>query len=105
MIKRVIVLLVLSSILVTLVWVKNHPTAPVNNISTKSDVSSKYTTVEYKISKIKGKQYYGEGENGEEIVFAAEKIVSGDNIQVHDDVICYFEKNNLGKGLVKVEKK
>ncbi|MBV7505219.1 hypothetical protein KW850_08115 [Bacillus sp. sid0103] len=105
MIKRAVILLVLSSILVTLVWVRHQSTAPVNNTSTERHVSSKYTTVEYKISKIKGKKYYGKGEDGEEIVFSAENIVSGENIQVDDVVICYFEKHNLGKGLVKVEEK
>ena len=30
---------------------------------------------------------------------------SDDKIQVDDEVICYFQKDNFGKGLVKVEKK
>ena len=61
--------------------------------------------MEYKISKINGNQYYGKGDDGTEIHFSAKSILSDDKIQVHDEVIGYFEKNNLGKGLVKVEKK
>ena len=60
--------------------------------------------MEYKISKINGNQYYGKGDDGTEIHFSAKSILSDDKIQVHDEVIGYFEKNNLGKGLVKVEK-
>ena len=40
-----------------------------------------------------------------QISFFSKSILSDDKIQVHDEVIGYFEKNNLGKGLVKVEKK
>lgn len=105
MIKRVIILLVLSSILIALVLVKDHTSAPVNNTITKNNASSEYTTVEYKISKIKGKQYYGKSDDGTDIIFSSKNILSGDKIRVHDVVICYFDKNNLGKGLVKVEKK
>ena len=97
--------MMLSSILLVLVLVKAHTSAPVNNTITKSNDSSEYTTVEYKISNINGNQYYGKGDDGTEIHFSAKNILSGDKIQVHDEVICYFEKNNLGKGLVKVEKK
>jgi hypothetical protein len=105
MIKRVIILLVLSSILITLVLVKDKTSTPVNNTGTISDSTSEYTTVEYQISKIKGDKYYGKSNDGTEIIFSAKNIQSGDNIQVDDVVLCYFEKNNLGKGVVKVEKK
>jgi hypothetical protein len=105
MFKKVIVLLVLSSILIALVLVKDHTSAPVNNTTIKSNGSSEYTKVEYKISKIKGHQYYGKSDDGTDIIFSSNNIISGDKIRVHDEVICYFEKNNLGKGLVKVEKK
>jgi hypothetical protein len=105
MFKRVIILVVLSSILLVLVLVRAHSTAPVSNTNTKSNGSSGYTTAEYKISNINGNQYYGKGDDGTKIRFSAKNILSGDKIQVHDEVICYFEKNNLGKGLVKVEKK
>jgi hypothetical protein len=105
MFKRVIILLVLSSILIALVLVKDHTSAPVTNTITKSnDSSSGYTTVEYEITKIKGNQYYGKRDDGT-VIFSSKNIISGDKIRVHDEVICYFEKNNLGKGLVKVEKK
>lgn len=96
--------MVLSSILLVLLVVRNT-SAPDINTSTKSKDSSVYTTLEYKISKIKGNQYYGKGEDGKEILFSGKDIQSGEKIQVGDKVICYFEKNNLGKGLVKVEKK
>jgi hypothetical protein len=105
MFKRVIILLVLSSILLALVLVRDHTSAPVNNTVTKSNDSTRYTMVEYKIGKIKGNQYYGKSDDGTDIIFSSKNILSGDKIQVHDVVICYFEKNNLGKGLVKVEKK
>ena len=105
MFKKVIILVMLLSILLVLVLVKAHTTAPVNNTNTTSNDSSVYTTVEYKITDINGNQYYGKGDDGTEIRFSDTNILSGDKIQVHDEVICYFEKNNLGKGLVKVEKK
>jgi hypothetical protein len=103
MIKRIIILVVLSSVL--LVLVRYQSSTPVNNTSIKSDDSSKYTTIVYTISKIKGNQYYGKRSNGNEIIFSATNISSGENIQVNDKVICYFDKNNLGEGLVKVVKK
>jgi hypothetical protein len=99
-----IILVVLSIILVALVWVRAHNAAPAP-VNTTSTVSSEFTTVEYKITNIKGNQYYGKGDHGTEIHFSAKNIHSGDKIQVNDVVICYFEKDNLGKGLVKVEKK
>jgi len=105
MFKRVIILGVLSLVLIALVLLRTHTAAPVNNPSTKSNDSSEYTTVEYKISKIEGNQYYGKSNEGTEIIFSIQGIVSDDEIQVDDEVICYFEKGNLGKGLVKVKKK
>jgi hypothetical protein len=105
MFKKAIILVMLLSILLVLVLVKTHTVAPVNNTNTKSNDSSVYTTVEYKITNIKGNQYYGKSDDGTEIRFSDKNILSDDKIQVHDEVICYFEKNNLGKGLVKVEKK
>ncbi|PFP25888.1 hypothetical protein COJ96_19215 [Bacillus sp. AFS073361] len=105
MFKRVIILLVLSSILLALVLVRNHTSAPVNDSISNNQVSSKYTTVEYKITKIKGNQYYGKSEDGTDIIFSSKNILSGEKIQIHEVVICYFDKNNLGNGLVKVEKK
>ncbi|WHY79969.1 hypothetical protein QNH20_12850 [Neobacillus sp. WH10] len=105
MFKRVIILGVLSLVLIALVLLKTHTAAPVNNPSKKSNDSSEYTTVEYKISKIEGNQYYGKSNDETEIIFSSQSIVSDDEIQVDDEVICYFEKGNLGKGIVKVEKK
>ena len=105
MFKKVAILAVLSSILLVLLWVRGHSIAPFTNTSGKSNGSSEYTTVEYKISKIKKDQYYGKSEDGTEIIFSTKNIQSGNKIQVHDVVLCYFEKNNLGNGLVKVEKK
>jgi hypothetical protein len=100
MFKRMIILVVLSSILLALVLVRAHTAAPVNNTSSKSNGSSEYTTVEYKINNINGNKYYGKGDDGTEIIFTAKNIHSGDKIQVHDEVICYFEKDNLGRGVV-----
>jgi hypothetical protein len=96
---------VLSSVLIALVLIRDHASAPVNDTVTKSNSSINYTKVEYKIIKIKGNQYYGKSADGTDIIFSSKNILSGDTIQVHDVVICYFEKDNLGKGLVKVEKK
>ncbi|MEH7255297.1 hypothetical protein V7111_24625, partial [Neobacillus niacini] len=92
----------LSIILVVLVIVKSQTTSTV--IKPNND-SSEYITREYKISKIKENQYYGERDDGTEIIFTGDSIVSGDNIQVDDVVICYFERDNFGKGIVKVKKK
>ena len=105
MLKKVIILVILSSILLVLVLVRAHTAAPVNNTSTLSNDSAGYITMEYKISHINGNQYYGKGDDGTEIHFSVKSILSDDKIQVHDEVIGYFEKNNLGKGLIKVEKK
>ena len=102
MLKRVVILAILSSILIVLVLIKSHSVAPVDKTSTNS---AEYTTLEYKITEIKGNQYYGKSDDGTGIQFAADKIVSSDKINVDDEVICYFEKDNLGKGIVKVEKK
>ncbi|MDM5326705.1 hypothetical protein [Neobacillus sp. CF12] len=102
MIKRVIILGMLASVLIVLLFVKSQSTAPVSN---QNNDSSEYKLVEYKISKIIDNQYYGQSEDGTKIVFSADSIDSGEKIQVDDIVICYFEKDNIGKGLVKVEKK
>jgi hypothetical protein len=99
MFKKMIFLIVLSSILLALVLFKANTADPVNGSS------SSYTMVEYKITDIKGDQYYGKGDDGTEISFSDKNISSGDKIQVDDVVICYFQKDNFGKGLVKVEKK
>jgi len=50
MFKRAIILMMFSSILLVLVLVRAHTAAPVNNTNTKSNDSSGYTTVEYKIT-------------------------------------------------------
>ncbi|MCM2535863.1 hypothetical protein NDK43_30730 [Neobacillus pocheonensis] len=105
MFKKGIILVVLSSILFALVLVRAHTVAPVNNTRTNSNDSSGYTTLEYKISNINGNQYYGKGDDGTGIHFSAKNILSDEKIHVHDEVIVYFDKNDLGKGLVKVEKK
>ncbi|MFJ5717505.1 hypothetical protein [Neobacillus sp. NPDC093127] len=105
MFKRVIILGMLSLVLIALVLLRNHTIAPVDNPSTKSNDSSEYITVEYKISKIEGKQYYGKSNDGTGIIFSTQSIESDGDIQVGDEVICYFEKGNFGKGLVKVKKK
>jgi len=103
MLKKVIILFILLAILFVLV--KYQASAPVNNTSIKSDGTNKYTTIEYKITKIKDNHYYGKNDNGTEIIFSAKKVTSDAMIHIDDEVICYFNKNNLGKGLVKVEKK
>lgn len=105
MFKRTVILAILSCILLALLLMKTHTTSPVNHTNTKSSSSTAYTTMEYTITKISGKQYYGKADDGTGIKFSANNIVSGNKVQVHDRVICYFEKNDLAKGLVKVEKK
>lgn len=105
MLKKVIILVVLLIILLVLALVKVQTSAPVTNTTPKSNASSEYITMVYKITDIKGNQYYGKANDGTGIHFSSKSILSGDKIQVSDEVICYFEKNNLGKGLVKVEKK
>lgn len=98
MFKRIVILVALSSILVALLVVRNHTAAPVNNTTNK-------TIIEYKITKIDGDHYYGKSEDGTEIRFSEENIISNDKIQVDDEVIGYLERNSLGKAVVKVEKK
>lgn len=104
MFKRIIILVVLSLILLMLGLVRAHTTAPVNTTSTKNNDPVEYVTKEYKINDINGNQYYGKADDGTGIHFSAENIPADVQIRVNDKVICYFEKNNLGKGLVKVEK-
>lgn len=104
MFKRVFILVLLSSFLVGLLLFKSHFSAPVNNTS-KNNYSSEYITFEYKITKIEENQYHGKSEEGKEIIFSANSIPSGEVIQVEDVVLCYFEKGNIGNGIVKVEKK
>lgn len=104
--KKVMILGVLSSVLIVLVLVRVHSVAPViNNTNTKNNGSVEYTTVEYTITNIKGKQYSAKGVDGTEIYFSAKNIPSGDKIHVHDEVLLFFEKNNIGNGVIKVEKK
>lgn len=98
MLKRMIILIMLSSVLLVLIMVKSQTIDPVSN-------DSSYTKVEYTITKIEGNRYYGKNKDGTEISFSSKKIPSGDQIQVHDEVILYFEKNQLENGVVKVEKK
>jgi hypothetical protein len=102
MLKRMIILGALSIILIVLVLIKSQTTSTVTKLNNDS---SEYIMIEYTISKIKENQYYGESDDGTEIIFSAESIVSGDTIQVNDVVICYFERDNFGKGIVKVKKK
>ena len=101
MLKRVMILIILSAILLVLVFMKFHSASPVN---TTYD-SSKYTVVEYTITKIDGDHYYGKSDDGNAITFSAEKVHSSAKIQVHDKVLLYFDKDDFGNGLVKVEKK
>lgn len=105
MVKRMIILGILSSLLLVLLFFRSHISAPVNQTNSQNNDSSEYTTLEYKINKIEDNQYYGKSEEGKEIIFSANSISKGDKIQVDDEVICYFEKGNLGKGIIKVEKK
>ncbi|WHX98110.1 hypothetical protein [Neobacillus sp. DY30] len=102
MFKKIIILGILISILLVLVIIKSQTSTPVTN---QGNEDSEYITVEYKINEIKEDQYYGQNDDGTKIVFSAESIDLNENIQVGDVVICYFEKDNFGKGLVKVEKK
>ncbi|MDP4086913.1 MAG: hypothetical protein Q8934_20315 [Bacillota bacterium] len=105
MFKKVIILVMLLVILIALLLVKAHTVSPVTNTSTNSNDSSGYLTKEYKISKITGNEYYGKCSDGTGIHFSAKNIASNETIQVNDEVIAYFDKNDLGEGLVKVEKK
>ena len=50
-------------------------------------------------------QYHGKADDGTEIHFSAKKISSDHRIQVEDEIICYFEKDDLADGVVKVVKK
>jgi hypothetical protein len=102
MYKKIIILGILVSILTVLMIIKSHTSTPV---TTQDNENSEYKMVEYKISQIKEDQFYGQSEDGTKIEFSAESITSSEKIQVGDVVICFFEKDNFGKGLVKVEKK
>jgi ABC-type transport system involved in multi-copper enzyme maturation permease subunit len=102
MFKKIIILGILVSILLVLVIIKSQTSTPVTN---PADEISEFKTVEYKISQIKEDEYYGQSDDGTKIVFSADSIDSNEVIKVGDIVICYFEKDNVGKGLVKVQKK
>ncbi|MEC1525461.1 hypothetical protein P9D43_26025 [Neobacillus niacini] len=102
MYKKIIILGILLSILLVLLMIKSQSSSPVSNLGNET---SEYKTVEYKISQMKDEQFYGQSEDGTKIVFSAESIDSNEKIDVGDVVICYFEKDNVGKGLIKVEKK
>ncbi|WP_419887529.1 hypothetical protein ACN6MT_19015 [Neobacillus niacini] len=102
MFKKIIILGILLSILLVLLMIKSQSSSPVSNLGNET---SEYKTVEYKISQMKDEQFYGQSEDGTKIVFSAESIDSNEKIDVGDVVICYFEKDNVGKGLIKVEKK
>jgi hypothetical protein len=104
MFKRVIILVLLSSFLVGLLIFKNQLSEPVSNPGNTID-SSEFITHEYRITKIENNQYHGVNEEGKEIIFSAKIISPDETIQVEDKVICYFEKGNIGNGIVKVEKK
>lgn len=94
MLKKVIILVVLSATLVVLLFVRSQQV---------SNDPAKYIMVEYEITNIKQHQYFGKAKDGTEIRFSDKDIPSGEEIKVHDIVICYFEKDNFGEGLVKVE--
>lgn len=102
MFKKIIILGILLSILLVLLMIKSQSSSPVSNLGNET---SEYKIVEYKISQMKDEQFYGQSEDGTKIVFSAESIDSNEKIDVGDVVICYFEKDNVGKGLIKVEKK
>ena len=96
MLKKVIILGILSAVLVTLLIIKSN----------KADNDpSNFIMVEYEITEIHEDQYYGKADDGTQIRFSNKDILVDREIQVQDVVICYFEKGNIGKGLVKVEKK
>jgi hypothetical protein len=96
----VIILVVLPSILFELVLVRAHTFSPVNNTSTNSNDSSGYTTWNIRLATLMGNQYYSKGDDGTRMHFSAKNILSDKKIHVHDKVIVYFDKNNLGKGLI-----
>ncbi|MCM3691424.1 hypothetical protein [Neobacillus niacini] len=102
MFKKTIILGILLSILFVLVIIKSQTSTPVINLG---DEDSEYKMVEYKISQMIEGQFYGQSDDGTKIVFSAESIDSSEKIEIGDVVICYFEKDNVGKGLVKVAKK
>ena len=96
MLKKSIILVILSAVLVTLLIIKSNM---------EDNDPSNFIMIEYEITEIHKDQYYGKADDGTQIRFSNKDIPIDNEIQVHDVVICYFEKGNLGKGLVKVEKK
>ena len=54
MLKKIMVLIVLSSLLLGLIWVKSNTALSVTNILIPADVSPEYKMVEYKIINING---------------------------------------------------
>lgn len=96
MLKKVIILVILSAVLVTLLIIKSNK---------EDNDPSNFIMIEYEITEINEDQYYGKADDGTQIRFSNKDIIVANGIQVQDIVICYFEKGNIGKGLVKVEKK
>lgn len=105
MLKKIMALIVLSSLLLGLIWLKSNTALSVTNILVPADDSPEYKMVEYKIININGNEYHGKAEDGAEIHFSAEKIPSDYTILVEDEIICYFQKDALADGVVKVVKK
>ncbi|CAM3726559.1 hypothetical protein [Mesobacillus zeae] len=105
MLKRLIILISLLAVLLLLVQFSgSKPTGGLPAERDKSD-STQYITKEYTITEIEGETYFGKAKDGTGISFNGGVIESGDAVKKDDPVICYFEKNNAGRGIVKVERK
>ncbi|WP_071459764.1 hypothetical protein [Bacillus massilinigeriensis] len=105
MVKRLIILLSLLGVLFLLVEYNGSKPAVGIPVEEEKDGSTKYITKEYTISKIEGTTYLGKANDGTGISFNGNVIIPGNNIEKNDKVICYFEKGNAGRGIVKVEEK
>lgn len=99
---KAFILLLLTLFLGLLIFLKFE-----YNAATKTaiNVEKEYFTQEYTIIKIDESGYYGKNEDGKSIYFKKEHLPDGQNLQVDETVLVYFNKHERRDGLVKVEKK
>ncbi|MGD6858320.1 hypothetical protein [Bacillus infantis] len=102
MAKRLILLSLLSAVLFVLISSFDFDAKKTNaNVEEKKD----YVSFEYKITKVEEGTYYGKSADGLGISFTLDDLDQNIIIKKEDTVVCYFEKDNMRDGLVRVEKK
>ncbi|MBD1379170.1 hypothetical protein [Metabacillus arenae] len=106
---KLIKLLSIISLILTITACSNNQT--VSNPGSPASESQQTETPQqkelvkftYTVTQINGSEYYGEASDGTGIYFTSENIQSSE-INVNDQIIAFFEPENIVDGLVKVEK-